>query len=151
MIVATIVMLILTLATFPFVIRVKLDVNLDNLTCKLTANIGFVRVFAINLFIKGGKICYQGTINGCVDTKGSKAVMPICEIVEMKSVAVCHPTINGLQLLGFASVVSSAIYSILRQNGVKSTCKCVIGSFNGMVANAWCKVSIISLLGVDVL
>ena len=150
MILATTVMLALTLALFPFAIKIYVKVDFSNSNCKLSVKVGFVKLLAIHFYIKNGKISYSGTICGEIDTKRSTKHAPKVKIEQIDSKVICKSTVEGIKYLTVASLILGTMHVVLQENGIKSSCKSVVDSFVGVVASIKCKASLLSLLGVKV-
>ena len=150
MIVATAVMIVAMLVLIPIPFRVFGAIDLDALTAKLVVKIGFLRIFALDLYLQGAKIVYAGTINGVVEGSGKRSSLKFNNICWDKvgfasTVRVDFDCLTAMAVLNVASGVAVAL---LQQRGVVCRSNVALGDKIEFSVAARCKVSLLGIVGV---
>lgn len=150
MIVATAVMIVTMLVLIPIPFRVFGAIDLDALTAKLVVKIGFLRIFALNLYLQGTKIVYAGTINGVVGETAKGSSLKFNNICwdQVSFASIVRVDFDCLTAMAALNVASGVAVALLQQRGVVCRSKVALGDKVEFSVAAKCKVSLLGIVGV---
>lgn len=124
MIVATIVLLIVTLLLLPLRLSVRAEINFTQLYVAISARLWGIKIFTERLFVEDGKLQYQGSINGTVvsikgggnSSVGAKLIKSVC--IEEVGVLTVHRinTVQSIIAVLCMQTIFSTINSIANDN-----------------------------------
>ena len=149
MIVATILMLCATFICYPFVVSGTFCLRLDDICANIEIKVGIARVLRLKLFVKKGKLLYEGTICGEVEANsGGKVKIRILEWQQIDVFVGLSPSQLGVVLLSTANMALAIARCLGRNVGLKTNVNTAFGDKTMIACKIRCKVSLMSLLGV---